>query len=401
MTKKKICVMGLGYIGLPTASLFATRGHKVLGVDVNSQIIETINKGKVHIVEPELDLLVKTAVSSGNLKASLKPKESDVFIMCVPTPFKSDGQNIPEPDLRFIKDAAKTIAPFLRENNLVILESTSPVGTTEYVEKLISEIRPNLKIYYAHCPERVLPGRILKEAVENDRIIGGTTKQAAELARDLYKTFVIGDIYLSDTKTAEFAKLVENSYRDVNIAFANELSIICDKLGINVWEVIKLSNKHPRVNIHQPGPGVGGHCIAVDPWFIVYSAPKEAKIIKTAREINDKKPYYVIEKIKKISSKFKEPVIGLLGLTYKKDIDDLRESPALKITQEIIKAKIGKILVCEPHIKEIKDIELFPFEYVVKESDIVVLLVDHKEFREIDREILKEKVIIDTRGVLQ
>ena len=396
---KKICVLGLGYIGLPTASIMATKGFSVVGVDVNPKVVDTINKGNIHIVEPDLDILVKSAVHSGNLTASSKPQEADVFIIAVPTPFKKDKK----PDLTFVEGATESIIPVLKKGNLVILESTSPVGTTESrVAAKISELtgwKPGEDYFVAHCPERVLPGRIMKELVDNDRIIGGINRASAEIARDLYKTFVSGNIFLTDCNTAEMAKLVENAYRDVNVAFANELSLICDRLGIHVWEVIELANKHPRVSILQPGPGVGGHCIAVDPWFIVDSAPDESRLIKTARAVNDSKPLYVVEKVKKQALKFKAPVIGCLGLAYKNDVDDLRESPALEITRKLIRENVGTIMACEPYVKEFKEFDLHPLANVLKQSDIIVLLVNHKQFYDIDRELLKEKIVIDTRGI--
>jgi UDP-N-acetyl-D-mannosaminuronic acid dehydrogenase len=396
---KKICVLGLGYIGLPTASIMATKGYSVVGVDVDPKVVDTINHGDIHIVEPDLDILVKSAVHSGNLTASSQPQEADVFIIAVPTPFKKDKK----PDLTYIEGATESIISVLKKGNLVILESTSPVGTTiSRVAVKISERtgwKPGEDFFVAHCPERVLPGRILKELVDNDRIIGGINRASAEAARDLYSTFVNGNIYLTDCNTAEMAKLVENAYRDVNIAFANELSLICDRLGIRVWEVIELANKHPRVNILQPGPGVGGHCIAVDPWFIVDSAPDQSRLIRMAREVNDSKPHFVVEKVKKQAQKFKAPVIGCLGLAYKNDVDDLRESPALDITRELIKERVGRIMVCEPYVKTFKEFDLHPLDEVLKESDILVLLVNHKQFYDVDRELLKEKIVIDTRGI--
>ena len=406
--KQKIVVMGLGYIGLPTASMLATKGHQVLGVDINEAAVNTINAGKIHIVEPDLDILVRSAVNSGNLKASLVPEEADTFIVSVPTPFKNGSSNEKIPDISFVEAATRAIAPFLQAGNLVILESTSPVGTTERIRDIIGELRPDLlpsahrpsPVFIAHCPERVLPGHILRELVDNDRIIGGVDKASAEKARDLYKTFCNGGIFLTDSKTAEMAKLVENSSRDVNIAFANELSMICDKLGINVWELIGLANKHPRVNILQPGPGVGGHCIAVDPWFIVASAPDEARLIRTAREVNDAKPHWVLDKVKAKSERFKNPVIGCLGLAFKANIDDLRESPAMEITRDLIKAGVGRVMACEPNVHgSFAEFPLYGLGEVLQEADILVLLVDHEEFQGIDWELLKEKVLIDTRGV--
>lgn len=404
MQKKfqKIVVMGLGYIGLPTASMLATKGHQVVGVDISEDVVATINSGNIHIVEPDLDILVRSAVNSGRLKASLTPEEAETFILAVPTPFKVTDKNPKTPDISYVETATLALLPFLRENNLVILESTSPIGTTEKVSKLITEGRPELsgKVHVAHCPERVLPGHIIRELVDNDRIIGGITNEAARAARELYKTFCNGNIFLTDARTAEMAKLAENSYRDTNIAFANELSIISDKLGINVWELIELANKHPRVNILTPGPGVGGHCIAVDPWFIVDAAPDEARLIRTAREVNDSKLHWVIEKVKAKAEKFKNPVIGCLGLAFKADIDDLRESPALEITRELIASGIATVLACEPNVNSgFIEFPLYGLNHIMTEADILLVLVDHQEFKTIDRELFKEKVVIDTRGI--
>lgn len=412
--KQKIVVIGLGYIGLPTASMLATKGHQVVGVDVNEVAVTTINAGHIHIVEPDLDILVRSAVNSGNLKASLVPEQADTFILAVPTPFKTvQGKTEKIPDTSYIEAATRSIAPYLKEGNLVVLESTSPVGTTERIGEIIAELRPDLigskasiqcpaLVHIAHCPERVLPGHIIRELVDNDRIIGGLDKASAEKARDLYKSFCNGGIFLTDSKTAELAKLVENSSRDVNIAFANELSMICDRLGINVWELIELANKHPRVNILQPGPGVGGHCIAVDPWFIVAAAPKEARLIRTAREVNDAKPHWVLEKVRSMAERFKNPVIGCLGLAFKANIDDLRESPALEITRELIKSGIGHVMVCEPNVSGgFSEFALCELSEILTAADIVLVLVDHDEFKGIDHELLKEKIVIDTRGLLR
>lgn len=401
---KKIIVMGLGYIGLPTASMLATKGHQVLGVDVNEHAVATINSGRIHIIEPDLDILVRSAVNSGNLKASMTPEEGDTFIIAVPTPFMEVDGNPKAPDLSYVESATRAIVPFLRPGNLVILESTSPVGTTELIYKIIVEMRTELdgKIHAAHCPERVLPGHIIRELVDNDRIVGGLSKTANDLAKELYNSFCNGSILLTDSKTAELSKLVENSFRDVNIAFANELSLICDHLGINVWETIALANRHPRVNILQPGPGVGGHCIAVDPWFIVSSAPKQARLIKTAREVNDAKPHWVIDKVKAKASRFKEPVIGCLGLTFKANIDDMRESPSLEIVKDMMQQNVGKIMACDPNVRSDKvGFPLYDLKQVLKEADILLLLVDHAEFKDIDLDTVKEKVVIDTRGVLR
>lgn len=403
--------MGLGYIGLPTASMLATKGHQVLGVDINEKAVDTINAGNIHIVEPDLDILVRSAVNSGNLKASLEPEEADTFILAVPTPFKNGDSNEKVPDISFVETAARTIAPFLRPGNLIILESTSPVGTTERIAEIVRELRHDLvngnsqstaasPIFVAHCPERVLPGHIIRELVDNDRIIGGINRPSAEKAQELYKSFCNANIFLTDAKTAELAKLTENSFRDINIAFANELSLICDRLSINVWELIELANKHPRVNILQPGPGVGGHCIAVDPWFIVSAAPEQARLIRAAREVNDYKPQWVLDKVRAKAERFKNPVIGCLGLAFKANIDDLRESPALEITRELVASRIGQVMACEPNVNGgFVEFPLFDLNQILKEADILLVLVDHEEFKGIDREFLKEKVVIDTRGI--
>ncbi len=399
---QKIIVMGLGYIGLPTASMLATKGHTVVGVDVNENAVNTINSGRIHIIEPDLDILVRSAVNSGNLRASLVPEQGDTFIIAVPTPFKPEGDNPKAPDLSYVEAATRAVVPFLQEGNLIILESTSPVGTTEFIERIVVEMRPELngKVYAAHCPERVLPGHILRELVDNDRIIGGTSKAAVAKAKELYKTFCSGAILETDSRTAELSKLVENSFRDVNIAFANELSLICDRLGINVWETIALANRHPRVNILQPGPGVGGHCIAVDPWFIVSSAPETARLIRTAREVNDHKPHWVIERVKAKAERFKRPVIVCMGLTFKANIDDMRESPSLEIAQDLLAADIGIVKACDPNVEPGKSpVPLVDIRTALQEADILVLLVDHAEFIEIDRELIKDKVVIDTRGI--
>ncbi|HBA64712.1 MAG TPA: UDP-N-acetyl-D-mannosamine dehydrogenase [Methylococcaceae bacterium] len=396
----KVCVIGLGYIGLPTASLLGTKGFDVFGVDTSEHVVNTINQGKIHIVEPDLDILVKSAVQSGNLKAGLQPQEADVFILAVPTPFKDDHI----PDLSYVEAATRVIAPFVKPGNIVILESTSPVGTTDdIVAKILSEEGHDVgrDVYVAHCPERVLPGRILTELVENDRIVGGINEISTEKVIEFYRAFVRGEILATDAKTAELSKLSENSFRDVNIAFANELSLICDQENINVWELIKLANRHPRVNILQPGPGVGGHCIAVDPWFIVARSPDQARLIRTAREVNDAKPHWVIDKVKVSADKFKNPVIGCLGLAFKADVDDLRESPALDIVKEIRNQGIGEVLVAEPNLTEHKEFALLPYQEVIKRSDIVLLLVDHKPFKLLKATDLKEKILIDTRGVIQ
>ena len=397
--EKSICVIGLGYIGLPTASLLGTKGYNVFGVDTSAEVVDTINEGRIHIVEPDLDVLVKSAVQSGNLSAGTEPREADIFILAVPTPFKEGNT----PDLSYVEAATRMIAPYVKKGNLVILESTSPVGTTDgAVARILAESGHDIDkdVYIAHCPERVLPGRILIELVENDRIVGGINEVSTEKASDFYSEFVRGEILSTDSRTAEMAKLTENSFRDVNIAFANELSMICDQEGISVWELIKLANRHPRVNILQPGPGVGGHCIAVDPWFIVSRSPELARVIRVAREVNDAKPDWVVDKVRNTAARFKTPVIGCLGLAFKADVDDLRESPAVGIVRALQKEGIGEILVSEPNLNSHPDFDLLPCEEVLERSDILLLLVDHKKFRSLKATDLKEKVLIDTRGVI-
>ena len=410
-TFSKVSVIGLGYIGLPTAAVIASRGVEVLGVDVSEHAVNTINQGKIHIVEPDLDMLVQAAVTTGKLKASLSPEPAEAFMIAVPTPFKENKS----PDLSYIRAALENIAPVIRKGNLIILESTSPVGTTDKISAWLAELRPDLvmphqdpdkaDVFIAHCPERVLPGRVLQELVSNDRIIGGITERCAQKAVALYHLFVRGECLLTNARTAEMAKLTENSFRDVNIAFANELSMICDHLKINVWELIKLANRHPRVNILSPGPGVGGHCIAVDPWFIVDSAPEQAQIIRKAREINDSKPHYVIDKIKQAADQFKKPVIACLGLAFKADIDDLRESPALDIAMALLESNVGEILLVEPNIKQLPNkhalhsARLTPLPQALEQANILVVLVDHKQFKTLHPADVATKVVIDTRGI--
>lgn len=382
---KKVCVIGLGYIGLPTAALLANRGYEVHGVDIVQSTVDTINRGEIHIIEPELDTFVRSAVNSGKLKASLVPDNADVFIIAVPTPFH-DGY---VPNIDYVVSATKAISSYIKDENIVILESTSPVGTTELVERTLKEGNVNTnKLYIAHCPERVLPGHIMRELVENDRIVGGLTRESTLKAVDFYKTFVSGEVLSTDAKTAEMAKLTENSFRDTNIAFANELSMLCDKFDINVWELISLANRHPRVNILQPGAGVGGHCIAVDPWFIVHAGGETAKMIKTAREVNTYKTEWAIEKIKNTAFKFesqngRKAKIACMGLAFKPDIDDLRESPALYIARRL-KAEGLEIFAVEPNIKSHKEFEIVNYKEAIKKADIVTFLVAHKEFRNLD-----------------
>jgi len=382
MSNFKLVMMGLGYIGLPTAAVVANRGINVLGVDVNESVVNTINEGKIHIVEPELDKLVKDVVEKGLLQASLTPEEAEVYLIAVPTPFKNNNK----PDLKYVESATRMILPKLKEGDLYIIESTCPVGTTQKMANIIFDERPELKdkINIAYCPERVLPGKVIFELENNDRVIGGINESSTFLAMKFYKKFVKGKLHSTNAKTAEMCKLVENSSRDVSIAFANELSIICDKADVNVWELINLANKHPRVNILQPGTGVGGHCIAVDPWFIVSDFEKEAKIIRNAREINNYKTNWVIEKIKSTALQFelntrKKPVVALLGMAFKANIDDLRESPALQVAETLFSKDFCDLVFVEPNILKHDEYNLTKLSELDK-VDIVAYLVAHKEF---------------------
>lgn len=419
MPFQTISVIGLGYIGLPTAAVFASRKKQVIGVDVNQKAVDTINRGEIHIVEPDLDMVVHAAVTEGYLRATTTPEPADAFLIAVPTPFKGDH----EPDLSYIESASKAIAPVLKKGDLVILESTSPVGATEQMAAWLAEARPDLSfpqtqgedsdIRIAHCPERVLPGHVLRELVQNDRVIGGMTPKCSAAACSLYKLFVQGECVITNARTAEMCKLTENSFRDVNIAFANELSIICDKLDINVWELIRLANRHPRVNILQPGPGVGGHCIAVDPWFIVSKTPEEARLIRTAREVNNSKPEWVINKVKQAVAEYlmenpdktaKDVTIACFGLAFKPDIDDLRESPALSITLKIVEAHPGPVLVVEPNISEwpgklAQILNISSIEAAENKADVIVVLVDHKGFKEKLKCGFNKALTVDTRGL--
>ncbi|HSP32107.1 MAG TPA: UDP-N-acetyl-D-mannosamine dehydrogenase [Halomonas sp.] len=418
-----ISIIGLGYIGLPTAAVIASRRKQVSGVDINQHAVDTINRGDIHIVEPELDIVVHAAVKEGYLRAATRPEPADAFLIAVPTPFNAENGNDHVPDLSYIKAASQSLATVLKKGDLVILESTSPVGATEQMAAWLAAARPDLTfpqthgeesdIRIAHCPERVLPGHVVRELVENDRVIGGMTAKCSQAATALYQIFVEGECITTTARTAEMAKLTENSFRDVNIAFANELSIICDKIDISVWELIRLANRHPRVNILQPGPGVGGHCIAVDPWFIVSETPDEARLIRTAREVNDSKPQWVINKVNKAVGKFlrdnsdktaKDVTIACFGLAFKPDIDDLRESPALKIAEAIVGMHPGQSLVIEPKIKELPGGELTGAKLVnaengLKEAHVAVLLVDHKQFKKISIQQLEGSYIVDSRGV--
>lgn len=410
----KISVSGLGYIGLPTATMFAHYGAHVIGLDVNQHAIDTINQGKIHIVEPGLEDIVKDVVAQGRLKASLTPEPADAFLIAVPTPFKGDDHT---PDLSYIESAVKTIAPALTRGNVVILESTSPVGATEQMVEWLSAARPDLKfpsseqdtefdIYVAYCPERVLPGQVIRELVENDRTIGGLTPECAKKAAEVYKIFVKGDLVETNARTAEMTKLTENAFRDVNIAFANELSLICDRLNINVWELIALANRHPRVNILNPGAGVGGHCIAVDPWFIVNKTPDLARMVNTAREVNDNKPKWVVSKIEEAVAKLgdlgRKPKVALLGLAFKPDIDDLRESPAIEIAQLVGENDQVELLLVESNVhelpKKIQKGELVQLEEALKSADVVAILVGHKQFKEQDFGSLNN--VIDAVGII-
>ena len=405
-----VAVIGLGYIGLPTAAILASSGARVTGVDIKQSTIDAVNAGELPFVEPDLGTVLAGAVSQGNLTASLEVPAADAYIIAVPTPFKANKV----PDLSLVETASRNIAPNLKGGELVILESTSPPGTTELVAQTILAERadltlePNLPntVYFAHCPERVLPGRIMIEMRTNDRIVGAVNGDAAERARDLYQLFCDGEILLTDARTAELAKLTENAYRDVNIAFANELSLIADRLEVDVWELIELSNHHPRVNILQPGPGVGGHCIAVDPWFIVAAAEDESRLIRSAREINDAKPEYVLDQIIPRAERFKEPRIAVLGLAFKPDIDDLRESPAMRITETLAsRVQAGQVLAVEPHIDELPatlaahgNVQLVEFTDAMRQADLVLLLVDHTVFKNADPRELTDAPIFDTRG---
>lgn len=420
MSFETISVIGLGYIGLPTAAILASRKVKVIGVDVNQKAVDVINSGQIHIVEPDLDIVVHAAVTQGYLRASTRPEPADAFLIAVPTPFKNDKGTEHEPDLTYIHAASQSIASVLKKGDLVILESTSPVGATEKMAAWLSAARPDLTfpqangeqsdIRIAYCPERVLPGQVLRELVQNDRVIGGLTPKCSKAAVDLYKLFVQAECVVTNARTAEMCKLTENSFRDVNIAFANELSIICDRQGIDVWELVRLANRHPRVNILQPGPGVGGHCIAVDPWFIVSASPKDSPLIKTAREVNDGKPLWVIDKIKAAIAKNlernpgklpKEMVVAIFGITFKPDIDDLRESPALTIATHVAKIHDGPVWIVEPHIAQLpSSLEglavLKKNEDAVQDADISILLVDYKLFRQ---QVPTRGEILDFKGI--
>jgi UDP-N-acetyl-D-mannosaminuronic acid dehydrogenase len=424
MKIETISVVGLGYIGLPTAAVFASRKINVIGVDVNQHAVDTINRGEIHIVEPQLDIVVNAAVTQGYLKATTQPETADAFIVAVPTPFIRDEAGNYHADLSYIEKASLAIAPVLKAGNLVVLESTSPIGATEQMATWLAEARPDLTfpqshgeqsdIRIAHCPERVLPGRVIRELVQNDRVIGGLTARCSEAACDLYKIFVDGECFTTDARTAELAKLAENSFRDVNIAFANELSTICHKLEINVWELITLTNRHPRVDVLQPGAGVGGHCIAVDPWFIVNACPEEARIIRTAREVNDSKPQWVLERVKESIEKHHQAnpdqtraqiKVACLGIAFKPDIDDLRESPALGIAKQIIELG-AQVQIVEPNVEQLPaslqgaNVSLTPLDQALEEADVICVLVKHRPFIEAVEGVKTKSHIVDAVGLL-
>lgn len=417
----RVSVVGLGYIGLPTAAMFASRKVNVIGIDINQHAVDTINRGQIHIIEPELDMIVHAAVTEGFLRASTKAEPADAFLIAVPTPFKGDHV----PDLSYVRAAAESIAPVLKKGDIVILESTSPVGTTENMLQWLVAARPDLcfpekgatindiDVNIAYCPERVLPGHVIRELVENDRIIGGLTEDCSKKAADIYRVFVEGKLLFTNARTAEMAKLTENSFRDVNIAFANELSLISDKLDIDVWELIKLANHHPRVNILQPGCGVGGHCIAVDPWFIVDKTPEEARLIRIAREVNDHKPHWVQQKVEmavadvvsKAGIAKKDVKIACFGLAFKPDIDDLRESPALEITLALAKQFPGQVMAVEPNVEEVPsklhavDVALTDYSVALSQAHVLVLLVDHSQFKTEKPQITVEQCLVDAKGI--
>ena len=405
MAIKTVCVIGLGYIGLPTAALLASNNYDVVGVDLNRYAVETINKGKIHIVEPDLDAFVRSAVAAGKLKAFTEPQAADIFVICVPTPFH-EGEGIPQPNIDYVLAATNGIAGFVKPGNLVILESTSPVGTTEKISEVLEGAGVDTtKIFIAYCPERVLPGNIMTELVDNDRVVGGLTPEATKLVADFYRTFVHGEVLETESRTAEMCKLTENSFRDVNIAFANELSMICSKEGINVWNLIHLANRHPRVNILQPGAGVGGHCIAVDPWFIVARDPENARLIRSAREVNNFKTAWAIDQIKfaaaDVSARLgRMPKVACLGLAFKPNIDDLRESPAVHIAEALV-SKGYDVIVVEPNIEKHGSFTLATLEDALQKADVIAVLVKHRQFaNDSVRKQLQTANALDFCGVL-
>ncbi len=411
-----ICVIGLGYIGLPTSSMFAARGKTVIGVDIRQQIVDSLNKGEVVIEEPDLDLMVRAAVQSGNLQASTEPEEAGVYIIAVPTPFcdRVEGE-VPTPDLSYVESASRALAKVVTSGAMIILESTSPVGTTDSVKEWVeSELlalgrsEVDLKsLDYVHCPERILPGQMLAELVTNDRIVGGLTPGASARAEELYRIFCNGEIIQTDAKTAEMVKLTENASRDCSIAFANELSMVCDDQGISVWEVIRLANHHPRVNILRPGAGVGGHCIAVDPWFIVSSSNGRARLMQCVREINDSKPDYIVERVVKHSRKIVDPTIVCLGVTFKPNVDDTRNSPAMEIVEKLADADLGSLVVVEPNIESLpmtlvnKGVALVDLGEAIQKADVIVALVSHREFEALEPDFSDEAIFVNACGLFK
>jgi UDP-N-acetyl-D-mannosaminuronic acid dehydrogenase len=414
MTAPRLCVLGLGYIGLPTAAMLASRGHAVLGCDTDARVVAAVQAGRPHFREPDLAMLLAAAVQTGRLTAATAPAEADAFLIAVPTPFAAGHQ----PDLSHVEAALAAVAPLLRPGNLVVLESTVPVGTTEALARRLAALRPDLAIpqrgeaappgavHLAHCPERVLPGAMLRELVANDRIIGGLTEACAERARALYESFATGALHVTDCRTAEFVKLAENAFRDVNIAFANELAALCERLELDPWAAIALANRHPRVSILNPGAGVGGHCIAVDPWFLVAAAPEEARLIRAARGVNDARPAQVAARIQALSSRFRAPVIGCFGLAYKADVEDLRESPALAVVEALAGAGL-RLLVCEPFIQALPPslaaqphVSLATAEQARSGADIIAFLTPHRAFRRLSPHLFAEKAVVDAAGVL-
>tara|TARA_B100000900_G_scaffold416139_1_gene449425 strand:+ start:2791 stop:3990 length:1200 start_codon:yes stop_codon:yes gene_type:complete len=398
----KTSVIGLGYVGLPTAAVLSDSGHDVLGVDINKAVVSSVNQGKIHIFEPNLEEMVNKSVANGKLRASMVPEKSDNYLIVVPTPL----DDLNEPDLSFINQVVYSISPYLQEGCLIILESTSPIGTTVKVLEKIRNYRPDLfdvntpKFFAAYCPERVLPGNVIEELIFNDRIVGGINQRSTQRAIEFYKTFVKGQVFATNSKTAELAKLVENSYRDLNIAFANELSMICDEIDVDVWELISLANRHPRVNILSPGAGVGGHCIAVDPWFIVSDFPEQSRIIKTAREVNNFKPEWAVKKV--LSQLPNQGIVACFGMSYKQDIDDTRESPSIKIADYLVNF-LGKdrVSICDPYLDSLQGHELDTIEEALNKAHLVVFCVAHEQFKKIDKKMLENKKILDLCGVLK
>jgi UDP-N-acetyl-D-mannosaminuronic acid dehydrogenase len=396
-----VCVLGLGYVGLPTAAVLATRGQRVAGVDTRESVVETINLGRIHIVEPELDALVRAAVAAGSLRAFGAPVAARAFLICVPTPFDAEHR----PDLSYVEAATRSLVPVLQPGNLVVLESTVPPGTSrDLVAAILREAGFAIgeDVLVAHAPERVLPGAVIREVVENDRVVGGVTPACTEAGATFYEHFVRGEVLRCSAETAELVKLSENAFRDVNVAYANELANVCDGLGLDAWEVIRLANRHPRVNILRPGPGVGGHCIAVDPWFIVAVAPDRTPLIQAARRVNDGRPGNVVAQVRTLAERFKRPRIACLGLTYKPDIDDIRESPALEVVQALAEADFGELLVVEPHLTTlpIPGLTLHAAEDALRVADIVVILVAHRAFTRLRRELFTRPSVVDTVGLL-